>query len=158
MAYPTASTLSTHNSRSFNHLIQSSQVLNPESKARDQTSVFIDISCVHYCSGTRAACFDLLHFCKVWMLTIWRYDFLEKKIEDALYRCKSSMDDCFATTQMDFQMGKMTPRKARALSEHRCWTIDTSNSGLPIDPYSPKMQGSGEVSEPEKEEAGNRAF
>ena len=48
-AYATATATATQGPRRICNLIQSSRVLNPLSKARDQTRFLMDRTWVHYC-------------------------------------------------------------------------------------------------------------
>ena len=49
MAYATAMALANQDPRLVNHIIQSSWILNPLSKARDQSRFLMDITWIHFC-------------------------------------------------------------------------------------------------------------
>ena len=75
--------------------------------------------------------------------------------KDAHNRWTASKLDPLATNKIIFKMGKMTPRRARALPDHPGWPIATFISRLPSDLGSPQRQGSGEI--PEQEHRNQRA-
>ena len=84
-------------------------------------------------------------------------EFLEKK-KAATYIGKKTKDNSLATTQIDFQMGKMTPRRARALHDLQGWPIATSRLRFISAIGSPQRQGSSEIPEKEAQQSESRAF
>ena len=80
------------------NLIRSSRILNPLSKARDQTHYHMDITRALTAEPQWALGFDDLPFCTFRNWSVRLYDFQEKK-------CTTSKVDCLATSLIIFQMG-----------------------------------------------------
>ena len=81
-----------------------------------------------------------------------------KKKKDATYRWKMYKVDSLAISHIIFQMGKMTPRRARALPDHLGWPIASYSCRLPSAICSPQRQCSGDIPEQEEQESESMAF